>query len=263
MASSDAKVRSLEELYALMELDRNAAASAAADLFQKDVEAAINAITNINAVASARVQADTQAASARIMNDAEGAAAGLAAVAQMAIAEYTRHVQAQSKDVAPEVVKGMVSEIGTVHSSEISKSAAQSIEDINRNAEATIAKLKGLAVAAISDISDLAKGISVKVQVNAALAVEKLKTFRQRPHTLEEVAAEADKAAKMIADAAEIAADFLRQAVAGSIRNINLTTDDACENIGIASKVATERIVAAMNKAQHLIHEMVLLHLQS
>ena len=252
--------RSLEELYALMDRDRVAAARLAQSVFAADVDAALAGIVEISSVASARVMADTQVASAKLLIDAEVAATRLSVGAELAISEYRRHVLDSDSADSPEVVEAMIAEIGRVHSEHLSDSARQSIEAIQRDADAAIARLQEVGVAAIADIRDLATTLSLRTQAEAAKACERLKTYRQHPHTQEEVVAAEDEAVQLLADAAEVSAHALRDGAAAALRNIHGITDEACANIRSAAIAAQTRIEATREKALARLRQVVEFH---
>jgi len=250
----DYRRHTMEELYALMERDRIAAAGLAADVFQNDVAMAVTTIAEINAVACARVQADTQVASAKMLIDAEVVAVRLSANAEAAISEYKRLlVGGESR----ETVSAMIKEINRRHSAEMTLNSKTAIEGIERDAAAAITKLKAIGAAALDDIHCLAKEVSWRVEDDAKLAAEKLATYRQTPHSAEEAVAEADQAAKIVREAAEESSRHLQRTLDAAIRNITATADEACANVAEASKRATERILAALDEALRRVQEVV------
>lgn len=253
--------RSLEELYGLMDRDRAAAARLAEAAFKADVDAALAGIVEISAVAGARVMADTQVASAKLLIDAEVAATRLSVGAEIAISEYRRHVLDSESGEPPEVVEAMIADIGRIHSEHMSDSARLSIEAIQRDADAAIAKLKEVGDTAIGEIRDLATSLSLRTQANAAVASEKLKAYRQHPHTEEDAAAEEDAASRMVVDAAEAAAIALRQGAEEALGQIHRITDEACANIRAAALVAQGRIEATREKALARLRQVVEFHI--
>jgi hypothetical protein len=257
------QVRSLDELYAVMETDRLAAARLAESTFRNDVDAAIASIADISSVAGARVMADTHVASAKLLIDAEVASTRLAVGAEMAVAEYKRHAQEQSPPPDVSTIETAIQAIGKAHTDQLSQGARLSVEAIEREAAAAIARLKEIGSNAITEIRDFAALTSIKTHENAAHAAERLRSFRQSPQTLDAVAAEGDKAAAIVLEAAENAAVTLREAADVAFGKIMVVTDEACETIQAAAREATLRIEMAREKALTRIRAAAHLHIDA
>jgi len=256
------RTTSLAELHALIDRDRAAAAALAEATFHNDVNIAISTISEINAVAGARVSADTQVATAKIQIDAEVAATRLSADAQMAIARYKQHVESQPTAVPHEVVAAMVRQIGDSHSAQLSQQAEKAIDAIKRDAMAAIAKLKEIGNSAIDEIHDLAATVASNVERDADVAAEKLRAFRLQAHSKRETIEEADSAARKIEAAATLSAAALRKAVDAAIKSIRDVADGASRDIENAAKTATERISAARESALGTIRVVVDFHME-
>lgn len=254
------QTRPLSELQGIIDSDRMAAAALAEATFRHDVNAAITSITEINAVATARVSADTQVASAKMQIDAEVVATRLMADAQIAISEYKRYVENQTSAVPAEVVSGMIQQIGEKHTTQLSLQAKTSIEAIQRDAQDAIAKLKEIAGTAISDIHSIAASINADVDSAATTAAEKLRAFRKESHSLEETTQEAEEAAMQIEAAAARASLELQTSVYAALENIHKSTDEACTTIKIAANAATEKIATAREKALATIRTVLEFH---
>lgn len=248
--------QTLEDLYAMMERDRDAAEVIAETTFQAEVNAAVNTIAEISSVASARILADTQVASAKILIDAEVAATRLSTGAEMAIAEVKK--QARLKPKAS--VEASIVAIGHIHSTQVTESARHAVEAIERDAQAAIAKLRQLGNAAIEEIHTFAMATSLRSEA-ATRADELMKTFKETPHTMEEAAAEGGKAAAIILAAAKSASDTLQQKLDATLRNIHAVTEEACQAITIATAKAVERVEAARGNALERIGEAMRQHL--
>jgi hypothetical protein len=255
------RVRSLEELYSLMDRDRLAAARFIESAFHADVEAAITNIVEISSVANARVMADTQVASAKLLIDAEVASARLVAGAEMAIIEFKHLAGDGMTDDTAEHFEAMIQEIGRAHTGNLTESARRSIAAIEEDAAAAIAKLKEIGKAAISDIREFATVTSLKTQVAAAEASERLTTFRQHPHSLEEAIDASKEAQLLVTNAADQASTTLRQTADTALRNVHATTDEACAQITASATLASKRIELSMEKAVVRIHEIQTLSL--
>jgi hypothetical protein len=256
------RVHTLAELYEVIEQDRVAAAALAEVAFANDADLAISSITEISSVACARVLADTQVASAKALIDAEVSVARLSAGAGLAVAEYKRHLQDRPEAVPLETVAGMVAQIGDKHSEMIAQGGRQSVEAIERDAQQAIAKLKEIGNAAIAEIRDLEISITSRIELDAALAAEKLRTFRQAPHTSDEVIAEAEDAARKVEAAADRSITTLRTVVEEAIRNIHATTEEACLQILTAADTASRRLRAAQEKTLETIRTVVGFHME-
>ena len=254
--------RSLEDLYELIERDRVAAAALAEIAFANDAALAISSISEISSVACAKVLADTQVASAKALIDAEVSVARLSAGAGVAVAEYKRHVQEHPQSVPLTTVAGMVGQICDKHVEEIQLGGRQSIETIERDAQLAIAKLKEIGNAAIQEIRGLEHAISAQIEQDAAMAAERLRAFREKPHTPEEVMAEAENAARKVEAAASQAISQLHHGVDEAIRNIQATTDEACRQILAAAEAACKRLTLAQEKALGTIRTVVEFHME-
>ena len=254
------QTRSLSELQSVIDSDRKTAATLAEATFRHDVHAAITSITEINAVATARVSADTQVASAKMLIDAEVVSTRLMADAQIAISDYKKYVETQASAVPAEVVSAMIKQIGDKHTAQLSMQAKTSIEAIHRDAQEAIDKLKDIAATAISDIHSISASITADVDSAATTAAEKLRSFRQEPHSLEETAEEAELAALQIEAAAARASLELQTAVYAALENIHKSTDDACSVIKTTANTATEKIETAREKAMATIRTVLEFH---
>ena len=110
------RVHSVEELVALIDRDRLAAADMFASSFAYDVATSVATITEISTIASARVSADMQVVSAQILTDAEVTAATLLASAEMFVVEHRKQrsrpaakgANAASEDVFREIGQSQV-----------------------------------------------------------------------------------------------------------------------------------------------------------
>ncbi|EME70456.1 hypothetical protein H261_08238 [Paramagnetospirillum caucaseum] len=245
-------VQSIEALYALIEHNRLTDEVVAERVFQNEVNAAINTITEISTVASARIMTDTQVASAKIQIDAEVQAARLAADAEMAVAKIKSRGGRQSQAS----VKAAIVAIGNAQSERLSDAGKQSIHEMVIEAEAAIAKLRQLADAAIEEIHRYATNTTARMQA-AAVATARMKAFQTEEHTRDEIVAEGAKAADFVSLAAESASRVVQQSLDATLRNIRAVTDEACANIKSSVENAVERIEAARIKAQARIDEAV------
>ena len=179
----------------------------------------------------------------------------------MAILDYKSRVLGQDEHVSPDVVASMITEIGRTHSERLSDSARHSVESIERDAAAAIAKLKEIGISAIGEIRGFAVATSLKTQEAAVKAAERLEAFRRQPYTMAETATEADAATEMVIDAAEQAAILLHEAADAALRNLVAVTNEASSAILAAAKAAEDRVEAALQKALARIREVMRLEI--
>jgi hypothetical protein len=245
-------IQSIEDLYALIERDRLAAELVAERVFQNEVNAAVNAITEISTVASTRILTDTQVASAKIQIDAEVSATRLAAGAEMAVAE----VMSQRNSLSKTAIKVLIATIGDSASVQLSNVAKQSIDTMASEAEAAIAKLRKIADAAIEEIHNYAIDTTTRMQA-AATAAARMKAFRTEDHTPGEIVAEGTRVANFVSLAAEAASRVVQQKLDATLRSIRTVSDEACSNIRISVENAVKRIEAARIKAESRISEAI------
>ncbi|OAN52771.1 hypothetical protein A6A04_15855 [Paramagnetospirillum marisnigri] len=244
--------QSIEDLYALIEQNRLADELVAERIFQNEVNAAINAITEISAVASSRIMTDTQVASAKIQIDAEVVAARLAAGAEIAISG----IKAQGGTQSKANVKAAIYAIGDGQTTQVMDTARHSIHQMVTEAEAAIAKLRQLADAAIEEIHRYATNTTERMQATV-VAANRMKAFRAEEHSRDEIVAEGTKAAIFVSQAAEASSRVVQENLEAALKNIRATTDQACANIKASVEKAVERIEAARLKAQARIEEAV------
>ncbi len=252
-------VRSIEEVYALIDRNRTAAAEAARMKFRSDVDAAVAAVTDISAVATARILADSQVASAKIMIDAEVGAARLLSEAELRAAQCAKDIL----NTPAEKVEAMLVEIASVTSSRLSAGASSAVELIRRDAEEAVRKLKQTGTDAIRDIRDLAAKVEAQIEADAKTAAEKLAKFRARPHTPEEASVEAERAADLVGAAANQGMTDLRAALDHTFARINKITEDACLAVQDAALAAEKRLNEGRERALARLNEVLAIHRSS
>ncbi len=246
------QTRSLDELDAFFEKDRQAAVELAEVVFSQEVAAAIRTIADINEVANARILADTQVSSAKIASSAEVHATALLAAAELLRLKIQN--RKMSEPTRGEIDSSVVSEFTRVAEGEIKGTSRSAVEQINAEARLAIAKISENAKEAISQINNIATKISNQVHENARIAKGKLQEAQKSPRTPESVAIEAEKAAVKISAHAVAASESLMGVVKETIDAMMKSADVAVGVISKTVKEATERIVDARDKALKRIH---------
>ena len=246
----------MDEVYALIDKDRAAAAEAARMKFRGDVESAITAVTEISTVAGARIASNSQVASAKILIDAEVSATRLLAEAEVRAAQCV----SESLKKPKEFVESMLLEISRATSEHLTAAASDSVVAIRRDAQLAIEDLRKAGAAAILEMQGLASRVEAQLVADAKSAEERLRKFRERPHTAEEAETEADHACKLVAEAASEGAASLRETVNRSFAAINKITDDACAAIQNAALAAEERLAQAQARALVRLDEVITLN---
>lgn len=247
--------RTIEELDALFEQDRIAAAKIAVVALNHEVTTAVTNISEIHQVANARIFADGQIASAKLMTDAEITATHLIAKAELAVIDVRMRDQNSTK--LSDLHVAMISEIGRTTAEGISQNAQESIQAIQNDAAEAIALLKQNASNAISMIQNLSTEISQRIDLSAKRAQEKLEQSKLHHRTAEELIVEAESQKALIAEAAKASSQDLQRCVEDSISNLHAATDAASAAISEAVTTSRQRILAARDKALVRIYEIV------
>jgi hypothetical protein len=123
-----------------------------------------------------------------------------------------------------------------------------------------IEDLRKAGAAAILEMQGLASRVEAQLVADAKSAEERLRKFRERPHTAEEAETEADHACKLVGQAASEGAASLRETVNQSFAAINKITDDACAAIQNAALAAEERLAQAQARALVRLDEVITLN---
>jgi hypothetical protein len=241
MTSDHGMHAGLEEIYALIDKDRAAAAKVAQARFHSMVETGIAAIVSLEAIAGTRVQTDSRIASANVLIKAELAAARLLAEAKAQASRWANQAVTQTKHV----VEAALTEIGKQTSLRLIAATREAVEMIQQDAEAAIQVLKETRVIAVRDARALAAGAAEQTRREAMLAAEKWKEGREDAHTA--AACDGDDVALIVITAAEVAAAKFQEAMKATLDNINAVTDAAClavQDAALASKMKIEEGVA-------------------
>jgi hypothetical protein len=241
MTSDHGTDASLEEIYALIDKDRAAAAKAAQARFHSMVETGIAAIVSLEAIAGTRVQTDSRIASANVLIKAELAAARLLAEAKAQASRSASQAVTQTKHV----VEAALTEIGKQTSLRLIATTRQAVEIIQRDAEAAMQVLKETRVIAVRDGRALAADAAEQTRREARLAAENWKQGRDSARTT--AACDGDDVALIVITAAEVAAVKFQDAMKARLDDINAVTDAAClavHEAALASKMTIEEGVA-------------------
>lgn len=248
---------SLDDLDKLIEHDREIAAKIAKTVFNREVTTAITNIGEISQIANARIQADCQVSAAKMMTDAEVTATVLMSKAELAALE----IQQQTvNDPLDDVREAMIKEISLRACEAISENAQKSVEDIQREADDAIGRLKDNAIKAIEEIQSLADTIAAKVQENAKLVEDNLRNDSPNTRDTREPEDVVDKAAleaQIILDEAHRSAQELHRTRDRIISDMNALVDIISKQIKTASHASENRIIEAQEKALARVLEIV------
>lgn|GEM_PF-3959931 len=243
MTSDHGMHAGLEEIYALIDKDRVAAAKAAQARFHSMVETGIAAIVSLEAIAGTRVQTDSRIASANVLIKAELAAARLLAEAKTQASRWASQAAVQTKDV----VEAALTEIGKQTGLRLIATAGKAAEMLQQDAEAAMQVLKETRVSAVRDARALAADAAEQTTREARLAAGKLKDYREDARAAAAAASDGDDVAQIVIGAAEVAAVKFQEAMKAALDNINAVTDAAClavQEAALASKKNIEEGIA-------------------
>lgn len=187
------------------------------------------------------------------MIDSEVGATRLLAEAEIRAAQWTN----ESFDKPRELIEAMLLQISCSTSEHLSAAANESVITIKRDAELAIENLKRAGASAIVEIQELALRVETQLNSDAKKAEEKLRTFRERPHTSEEAETEADQACRLVLQAADEGTSVLRDALNRSFETINKITDDACVVVQEAALAAEKRLSQGLVQALIRLDEVI------
>mgnify|MGYP003115973880 CR=1 FL=1 len=249
------QTRSLEELDALIESDRQAAASLAVSIFSQQVAMAIHNIGECNILASARIRADSMVTSAKLTSDAEICAAQLTANTEIAVVEIEKFITSSGKNL--DVIAACVSEMGNSAISDISLNAANAVEVIKRQAELAIQQITENAKASIDEIKGFAVDVAAAIDVSATETKTKLDLAKLLPRTRQSVALNAEDAANRVHEAAISASEDLTTRVEKAIEAINTAVGESIKLIVEIASNAEIRICDTRDAAILRIQEFL------
>jgi hypothetical protein len=247
--------RSIEELVALIEQDREATLSTTQIAFRSEVSTAITNISEISQIANAKILADSQVASAKLMTNAEVMAVHLMAKAEMAVLDIQQ--QAQSGLPNTQMRRDMIAEINRNTAAIISTTAKDTILDIQREAQEAIDRLKSIAAHSIEEIQELASEVAARAAQNDEAAKAELSKAMQRLHPADDVAMRARLGIEKVRREALRASQELREVADKAIKLLNDTVEEATHAISMALVASENRIIVAKNSALGRIDEIV------
>lgn len=239
------RMRPTEERHPLCDHEKITAPHLEEPTIPTGVDAVIACITEASSAVCSRVLADAEYATVKLRTDAGLASTRLTLVVEMAIAAHQR----LSTDPSPGIIEDLILDPWGANGERVSDSAMRSAEAIERDADAAMAKLRDIGRAAISDIHNFAVGASLKAQVTAGLAAEKLGYYRRHPHSIAATLNGADKATEIVVKAADDVATILRQASDAAIHNTQAAINDGCARIKATAEQAARQIETARDRA--------------
>jgi fructose/tagatose bisphosphate aldolase len=203
------------------------------------------AIVSIGSIASARVQADSRFASTNVLINAERAATRLLAEAKMQAPLCVPEVPTKPRDV----VEAALSEMGRQTSLRLAATAKESVEKIQRDAEAAIKVLRETGAIAIREVQALAANVAGQTKHDAKLAAEKLNEYRKSTRTPHEAICEGEDVAEIVVKAAQEASANLQEAIKTALAKINTITDETCAAVHEAALAAERKILDDLDRA--------------
>ncbi len=255
--SGDCQKGDLDEVYALIDKNRVAAARAAQAKFHSDIEGAMAAIVSIGSIASARVQADSRVASAKVLINAELAATRLLAEAEVQASKCAHEALTKPK----EVVEATLLELEKNTSLRLIATAKGSVETIQRDAETAIKALRETGAIAIREVQALAANVAEQTRQDAELAAEKLREYRKTTPTPDEAICEGEDVAQIVIQAAQEVSAKLKQSIEVILANINAITDEACRAVHEAALAAERKILDSQERALGRLKDALKAHL--
>lgn len=249
------QTRSLEQLDALFERDRQAAVEFAEVSFNQEVTAAIRTVTDINEITNARILANAQVASATISSNAE-----VHAVALLASADTLRQTiqhRASSDNKARVTESSIASELSRVAQTEIKTAANSALRLIHGMSVAAITEVTGNTKETIADIQGVVVEAITQIERHCAIAKKKLSEAQSSERTSADIADAAEQAANKIVLHSTSASQALGAAVSKSMDQKNVVANAALENISKSVESATHRIKDARDKALKRIDEIL------
>ena len=253
--NSDDSSLTLEQLDALFETNRLAAAAVAEAVMAQEVATAISNISEINHIAIARIQADSAVASAKIGADAEVCATELVAHAEMAILRVQSSLSELQSD--PVQLTSMVTEIGHNAREDISEGAEHTVNEIRSQAELALQQISVNAKNSINEIRCLAKQYTGRVAKNAEIAKRKLQEQQSTERSGDDITDEAEKAAEKVLIDAMSTTNSLRVNKNRTIEDINERTEAVLRDIRDATEKAETRIYGARDRALEMINDVL------
>ncbi len=246
---------SFDQLDELFEKDRIAAAAITETVMTQEISTAISNITEINQIANARIQADSAVASAKIAADAEVCATELAAKAEMALLQIQATISERQLD--PDLLTSMITEVCHHASEEISSGTEQTIAAIKRQAEAAIGQISNHTKNSINDIKSLADDYANRVRENAKIARRKFLKEKEAGRTKSEAQEDADEAAKTVLDFSHKTIETLHNKVSTAVKEIQALTAMVLEEISNTVSNAEARIYGARDRALASIQDLL------
>lgn len=251
------RTRSLEELDALFEKDRQAAVKLAEIVFSQEVAVAVRAVADINEISNARIQADAQIASAKLASSAEVHATTLLAAAETLRLSIQRHELTDKK--SDEIDSSIVSELAAKTGEQIQNTSRSAIEQIKAEAQAAVAQISENSKRSIAEIRAICENIKSQIDDNARLAEAKLRESKNYSRTPESVVFDAEKAAQHVMNQAASATQTLQVVLTDTTDKMTQLADAACASISATVSSATERVLHARDKALARINEILAL----
>ncbi|MBC8269671.1 MAG: hypothetical protein H8E36_13065 [Rhodospirillaceae bacterium] len=241
--------RSLEELDALIEHDRRAAALIARALLDKDVIQFLAHIDKVSEISLARIVSESEISVVRIMANAEIAAARLAAQTDQIQLEIDKLNSSQPNEEALEIAVAMIAESSRRHSQDVAEEAKQAIDQIEKDSAEAIDRLNKFTKESIAEIQKLKEQSTKNVDAMAVDASIKLKKSKLGIRTAEQAVWESEDASDLILSYAEEASQKMQSKFNWATDRIQTATEVAHNRIRATCKESTKRIEATRDRA--------------
>jgi len=243
---------SLDDIRYIVENHHQAGVAIAVTTFNHEVTAAISNITEINAISSARIQADGQIASAKIASDAEVAAISISAHADISLIDIQARVaEIDGDDVA---LNSMIMKVCGAAKSEITSAAQRSVDEVQLHAQNAIERITEAGRQSIQKIQLFVPNIEERMRKNEAFAQARLsKVFddaESEPVPQNEAITKAAVAeAQQLHDELASTLSQLNNHVQAAIKDIDVITSAGIAAMKKTVESATARIFDARDRA--------------
>ncbi|MEQ8664917.1 MAG: hypothetical protein RIC16_04250 [Rhodospirillales bacterium] len=238
---------SIEDLDALIESDRHAAAIIAKAVFDQQVLTAIHSVTEANRLATARIMADTRVTCTKITTDAIVCCAELAGTVDALVSEIRHH----GIDLASTSEEGLalVAEIAKNTRQEITESSENAVEVIERQAHNAIHLIAKNAENAVEDIKAIADEAARRVISNAREAARKIAESKETHRTGDSARTDGQAAAAKVSADADSATLRLTTRTKDAIEDIEQCLESTLQELADVADDAQRRIYAARDQA--------------
>jgi hypothetical protein len=241
--------RSLEELDALIEKDRVAAALIIKTQFIEKVIHCIAHIDKACEISLARIVSESEIAAARITANSEIATARLGARFKIILSEIEKLNLTGISQRELEVTMAMLSESSRQYAVDLAAEAKQGIQQLEEDTADAISRIKKHAEDSIAEIEAVKAEVLKQNNEAAAAAHQKLQASKSQDRTQEQVAREGVDAAGVVLSAAYASKVEVETKSAIAVELIQSSMTDAQQRVKSICDSAIGHIEAVMNDA--------------